>query len=77
MVSRNRDGIGGDGVPIEHVVRFTTANGVVIGFSAARDGSLPTAADPALKTGGIREGRADGDALWQSSPQGTTVVVVP
>jgi hypothetical protein len=76
VVSRTLSGIGGDGVPIEHVVRFTTASGVVIGFSAARDGSVPTATDSTTKTGGIRESRADGAALWEAAPMGAEVVVV-
>jgi hypothetical protein len=76
VVSRTASGVGGDGVDIEHVVRFTTENGVVIGFSAAQDGSLPTAAEPDAKTGGIRETRADGTALWNAAPLGTKVVVV-
>ncbi|MFH8403353.1 hypothetical protein ACH4FX_01085 [Streptomyces sp. NPDC018019] len=67
---------GSDGVPIEHVVRFTVAEGVVIGFSAAVDGSMP---DPnaTKKTGGIRETRADGTAMWDFALGGTKVVVVP
>ena len=54
---------GSDGVPIEHVVRFATVDGVSVGFSAAVDGSTPEP-DPTKKTGGIRESRADGDAMW-------------
>jgi hypothetical protein len=76
VVSRALSGTGGDGVPIEHVVRFADTGGVVIGFSSAQDGSLPTAPDPARKTGGVRERRADGAALWQAAPLGTRVVVV-
>jgi hypothetical protein len=78
VVSRTLSGMGGDGVPIEHVVRFTTADGVVIGFSAARDGALPTAgaSSSSEKTGGIREARADGTALWEAAPLGAKVVVV-
>jgi hypothetical protein len=75
VVSRDPAGTGGDGVPIEHVVRFTRVNGVVIGFSAARDGSSPTA-NGTLKTGGIREARADGSALWEAAGLGAKVVVV-
>jgi hypothetical protein len=74
VTSRPAPGVGGDGVSIEHVVRFAK-NGVVIGFSAAQDGSLPTP-NPALKTGGIREKRADGAALWNTAVTGTKVVVV-
>ncbi|MFH8345991.1 hypothetical protein [Streptomyces sp. NPDC018045] len=67
---------GSDGVPIEHVVRFTVADGVVIGFSAALDGSKP---DPnaTKKTGGIRESRTDGTAMWDFALHKTKVVVVP
>ncbi|MEV5594902.1 hypothetical protein [Streptomyces sp. NPDC052496] len=66
---------GSDGVPIEHVVRFAVADGVVIGFSAAVDGSMP---DPGAtkKTGGIRETRADGTAMWDFALHKTKVVVV-
>ncbi|WP_030676965.1 hypothetical protein [Streptomyces rimosus] len=66
---------GSDGVPIEHVVRFTMAEGVVVGFSSAVDGSMP---DPNAKkkTGGIRETREDGTALWDFALGGTKVVVV-
>ncbi|MEU2788200.1 hypothetical protein [Streptomyces sp. NPDC007100] len=67
---------GSDGIPIEHVVRFTVADGVVIGFSAAVDGSMP---DPNAKkkTGGIRESREDGAAMWDFALGETKVVVVP
>ncbi|OKH97255.1 hypothetical protein A6A06_32275 [Streptomyces sp. CB02923] len=67
---------GSDGVPIEHVVLFTVADGVVIGFSAAVDGSMP---DPnaTKKTGGIRESRADGTAMWDFALRDTKIVVVP
>ncbi|MFE1171990.1 hypothetical protein [Streptomyces sp. NPDC058773] len=66
---------GSDGIAIEHVVRFATVSGVTVGFSAAVDGSRP---DPgaAKKTGGIRESRADGKAMWDFAPSGTKVVVV-
>jgi hypothetical protein len=74
-LARTATGLGGDGVAIEHVVRFATSDGVVIGFSAAQDGSLPTP-DPAQKTGGIRERRADGAALWATALIGTRIVVV-
>ncbi|GCD36857.1 hypothetical protein OEIGOIKO_04638 [Streptomyces chrestomyceticus JCM 4735] len=66
---------GSDGVPVEHVVRFAMADGVVVGFSAAVDGSMP---DPGAtkKTGGIRESRADGTAMWDFALHKTKVVVV-
>ena len=67
---------GSDGVPIEHVVIFTSVDGVVVGFSAAVDGSLADP-DPSLRTGGIRQARADGAALWRFAEVGTQVVVVP
>lgn len=67
---------GSDGVPIEHVVRFASAQGVVVGFSARVDNTLPTP-DPAKKTGGVRMTRADGDAMWAFATIGSKVVVVP
>ncbi|WP_353944206.1 hypothetical protein ABII15_23165 [Streptomyces sp. HUAS MG91] len=67
---------GTDGTPVEHVVRFASANGVVIGFSAAVDGSTPEP-DPTKQTGGIRESRADGNAMWEFATFGRLVVVVP
>ena len=67
---------GSDGVPIEHVVRFASVEGVAIGFSAAVDGSMPEP-DPTKKTGGIREKRADGDAMWEFATIGKKIVVVP
>jgi hypothetical protein len=75
VTSRTASGTGGDGVAIEHVVRFATSGGVIIGFSAARDGSKPSP-DPSQKTGGIRERRGDGTALWELAVIGTKVVVV-
>ncbi|GHH78628.1 hypothetical protein GCM10018793_29600 [Streptomyces sulfonofaciens] len=76
VTSRSAVVTGSDGVPIEHVVRFTAVDGVTIGFSAAVDGSTPEP-DPARKTGGIRETRADGTALWDFADIGARVVVVP
>lgn len=73
--SRTGRGTGGDGVKIEHVVRFASVGTTVIGFSAAIDGSMPSP-DPAKKTGGIRETPADGDALWKYAVFETKVVVV-
>ncbi|WP_425573372.1 hypothetical protein [Streptomyces albidochromogenes] len=67
---------GSDGVQVEHVVRFTTVEGVPIGFSAAVDGSMRTP-DPRNKTGGVRMRRPDGDALWSFATVGVKVVVVP
>ncbi|UQX02567.1 hypothetical protein [Streptomyces sp. RerS4] len=67
---------GSDGVPVEHVVRFATTDGVVIGFSSRVDGAMPEP-DPTKKTGGIRMARADGDAMWAFATIGAKVVVVP
>ncbi|MEV0120953.1 hypothetical protein AB0I16_05230 [Streptomyces sp. NPDC050703] len=67
---------GTDGVAIEHVVRFTNTDGVTIGFSAAIDGATPKA-DPATKTGGIRQSRENGSAMWKFAVIGKKVVVVP
>ncbi|MBO8195460.1 hypothetical protein ITI46_27990 [Streptomyces oryzae] len=67
---------GSDGVPVENVVRFADVDGVTIGFSAALDGSTPTPPDASRKTGGIREKRDDGEAMWLHAPIGTRVVVV-
>ena len=63
VTSRSNAVTGTDGTPIEHVVRFTNVDGVAIGFSAAVDGSTAPAR-PHAKTGGIRESREDGDAMW-------------
>lgn len=75
VTSRSNSVTGTDGTPIEHVVRFTSVDGVAIGFSAAVDGSAP-AADPAVRTGGIRESRRDGDAMWRFATIGEKVVVI-
>lgn len=75
VTSRSAAVTGSDGTPIEHVVRFATVDGVVIGFSAAVDGSTPQP-DPTTKTGGIRESRKDGKAMWDFAGIGTKVVVV-
>ncbi|MGW0819723.1 hypothetical protein [Streptomyces sp. NPDC002845] len=75
VTSRSNSVTGSDGVPIEHVVRFTSVDGVTIGFSAAVDGSTPEP-DPTSRTGGIRESRADGDAMWAFATIGAKVVVV-
>ncbi|MGQ4387597.1 hypothetical protein [Streptomyces sp. SAS_270] len=75
VTSRSNAVTGSDGTPIEHVVRFATSQGVAIGFSAAVSGSTG-APDPAAKTGGIRESRADGDAMWEFATIGQKVVVV-
>ncbi|MEY7976503.1 hypothetical protein AB8O53_09245 [Streptomyces pilosus] len=75
VTSRSKEVTGSDGVPVEHVVRFTGVDGTAIGFSAAKDGSAPVL-DPRERTGGIRETRADGTAMWEFATIGQTVVVV-
>ncbi len=75
--SRSGAVTGSDGVPIEHVVRFATADGgAVVGFSARVDGQMPEP-DPSRKTGGIRMTRADGDAMWAFATINVKVVVLP
>ena len=76
VTSRSAKVMGSDGVPVEHVVIFAHVNGVYVGFSAAVDGSTPTP-DPARKTGGVREARADGAAMWSFAEPGAPVVVTP
>lgn len=75
VTSRSKEITGSDGVPVEHVVRFAEAEGTVIGFSAALDGSRPDP-DAADKTGGVRSSRADGKALWRFATVGVEVAVV-
>ncbi|MFB7466623.1 hypothetical protein [Streptomyces sp. NPDC056224] len=74
--SRSGSVTGSDGVPIEHVVRFASTEGVAIGFSARADGATPEP-DPNKKTGGIRMTKADGDAMWAFATINVKVVVVP
>ncbi|WP_432248267.1 hypothetical protein ACRAR1_11240 [Streptomyces sanyensis] len=76
VTSRSGRVAGSDGVPIEHVVRFTSVEGVTIGFSAAVDGSMDSP-DPEKRTGGVRMSRADGDAMWKFAAIDSAVVVVP
>ncbi|WP_395572050.1 hypothetical protein [Streptomyces sp. BK79] len=76
VTSRSNRVTGSDGVPVEHVVRFASVRGVVIGFSAATDGSTAKP-DPGERTGGIRQTRADGNAMWHFATIGQRVVVVP
>ncbi|MFI9049399.1 L,D-transpeptidase [Streptomyces sp. NPDC053427] len=69
--------MGSDGRAIEHVVLFGSVNGVVVGFSAAVDGATPKPNPGATKkTGGIRESRDDGKAMWDFALIGTKIVVV-
>jgi hypothetical protein len=76
VTSRSNSVTGTDGVPVEHVVRFADVDGVAIGFSAAV-GSTKAGADPTVRTGGIRESRADGEAMWQFATIGAQVAVIP
>jgi hypothetical protein len=75
VTSRSNSVTGTDGTPVEHVVRFTTVDGLPIGFSAAVN-HVPPPVDPSTRTGGIRESRADGAAMWQFATIGAKVVVV-
>ena len=75
VTSRSNSVTGTDGTPIEHVVRFTAVDGVAVGFSAAVGQRKPTA-DADVRTGGIRESRADGDVVWQFATIGVKVVVI-
>lgn len=78
VTSRSGAVTGTDGTPIEHVVRFAGVDGVVIGFSAAVKEAVatPSAAATPVRTGGIRESRADGDAMWSFATIGAKVVVI-
>lgn len=76
VTSRSNAVTGTDGTPIEHVVRFAVLQGVPVGFSAATRG-VPQPADPSVPTGGIRESRADGEAMWRFATIGQRIVVVP
>ncbi|MBA0054132.1 hypothetical protein E0L36_25750 [Streptomyces sp. AJS327] len=66
---------GSDGVPVENVVRFATVQGTTVGFSAAIDGTMPER-ETGQRTGGVRESRPDGEAMWRFTMIGTKVVVV-
>lgn len=74
VTSRTAAGTGSDGTAVEHVVRFALSDGVVIGFSAAVDGST-RAPEASKKLGGIREARADGTAMWEFATISQKVVV--
>ncbi|MFI8001974.1 hypothetical protein [Streptomyces sp. NPDC086010] len=76
VTSRSGSIKGSDGVMIEHVVRFANVDDVSIGFSAAQDNSMKSP-DPAVKTGGVRMKRTDGNAMWTFATVGAKVVVVP
>ncbi|WP_420821989.1 hypothetical protein [Streptomyces avicenniae] len=76
ITSRTAQGTGSDGVPMEHAVIFhADAEGIVFGFSAATDGSVPNP-ESELRTGAIRQSRGDGDTMWEFAEEGTAVVVV-
>ncbi|MFJ4805046.1 hypothetical protein [Streptomyces murinus] len=76
VTSRSHAVTGTDGIPIEHVVRFTTVDGVTIGFSAPATPDAVPAPDAGAKTGGIRESRADGDAMWKFATIGERIMVI-
>ncbi|WP_338118474.1 hypothetical protein [Streptomyces coryli] len=76
VTTRSQKVTGSDGVPVEHVVRFANVGPVVVGFSAAVDGSMPKSPPPGMKTGGIRSDRDDGNAMWKFATVGVPVVVV-
>ncbi|MEO3974175.1 hypothetical protein [Streptomyces sp. CAU 1734] len=75
VTSRSGRVHGSDGVTIEHVVRFASVDDVVVGFSAALDGSMASP-DPERQTGGVRMKRADGKSMWRFATIGSKVVVV-
>lgn len=76
VTSRSGHVTGTDNVPVENVVRFADNDGVTIGFSAAINGKQPENS-PDQKTGGIRESRKDGEAMWLFATLDTKVVVLP
>ncbi|GHH13587.1 hypothetical protein [Streptomyces lanatus] len=73
--SRSNAVTGTDGMPVEHVVRFATVDGVTIGFSTAVKGATANP-DPTVKTGGIRESSANGNAMWDFATVGRPVIVI-
>jgi hypothetical protein len=75
VTSRSAAATGSDGTPVEHIVRFAANQGVVIGFSAAVDGSTPSP-DAGKKLGGIRESRTDGAAMWEFATIKQKIIVV-
>ncbi|MER7566387.1 hypothetical protein ACGFWE_17235 [Streptomyces sp. NPDC048523] len=77
VTSRSNSVTGTDGTPIEHVVRFTSIDGVAIGFSSAvEQAGRPAPAATTVPTGGIRESREDGDAMWAFATIGAKVAVI-
>ncbi|MFJ9245956.1 hypothetical protein [Streptomyces sp. NPDC101776] len=73
--SRSNAITGTDGTPIQHVVRFTNADNVAIGFSVAVSGATDEP-DPMNKSGGIRESPDDGKAMWEFATIGQSIVVI-
>ncbi|WP_018382511.1 hypothetical protein [Wenjunlia vitaminophila] len=73
--SRTGRATGSDGVPVEHVVRFSDADGTPIGFSATVDEDARPGTS-GVGGGAIREGRADGEAMWRFAVIDVPVVVV-
>ncbi|MFJ4600115.1 hypothetical protein [Streptomyces griseoluteus] len=74
VTSRSNATTGSDGLPVEHVVRFTQVDGVTVGFSAATRNQAAEPGSP--RTGAIRETRPDGEAMWQFATIGVPVVVI-
>jgi hypothetical protein len=77
VTSRSNSVTGTDGILVEHVVRFTSVDGVAIGFSAAvRDAGDSASSATTVPRGGIRESRRDGDAMWTFATIGAKVAVI-
>jgi len=76
VTSRSHAVTGTDGIPIEHVVRFTTVDGVTIGFSAPVTNDAVPDTDAADRTGGSRETRPDGEAMWKFATIGERITVI-
>ncbi|MFF2024858.1 hypothetical protein ACFVW2_24010 [Streptomyces sp. NPDC058171] len=75
VFSRLATGTGTDGVKVANVVYFARSSQVTIAFSNAVDGARPKV-DLGVQTGAVRQGVADGAALWKFAPEGTPVHVV-
>ncbi|MER5495263.1 hypothetical protein ACWD6I_15490 [Streptomyces sp. NPDC002454] len=75
VFSRMATGTGTDGVSVANVIYFARASGATIAFSNAVDGARPKV-DLGVQTGAVRQGVADGTALWAFAPEGTPVHVV-
>ncbi|MEC3996478.1 hypothetical protein VSR01_24380 [Actinacidiphila sp. DG2A-62] len=77
VFARRAQGVGADGVQVEHAVFFAKVDGSNVGFSAPmRDTAATRDPDPAKLGTAIREQRADGRALWVFATLGRTVDVV-